>query len=852
MDERGRFWGGRPLSTVEGPITVLHLLRSSLPEVDGYAIRSASLFHALRAQGIEIVAATVPEFGEGTETETHEGVAYHRWSEASLGAGWRWARRILRYRAHERANREAEHYADIARRSGVRIVHSHSGARCGMIGARIAARLGLPYVCEVRGPWDEPAVSDGKLAPGSVAYDKMRRMQIRTVRAADRLIVASAALREYVVAEMGADPSVCVVAPDGVDSEKFCPLTGDNPLRADPRLGSGPVLGWVGSLRRWEGLDLAVRCLARLRDRFPDVRLAIVGEGPEREALSALAAEEGVADRVVLVGSVPHGELPLWYDRIDLFVVPRVDTAIARLVTPLTTLEAMSMARPVLLSDVGGHRDLIAVPGASFSFRAGDLDDLVAKASEALADGDARRAMGARARAWVVSERSWGRAAATCRSVYAELLADPPKLTSTRRQRLDPTPAPGRWVAVWSLLVGGAILLLSRTTGPEATPYVQALLLSQCVIFLAAHGMSRRAAEGSLFRAAADTFFDVGFAASLLGLATWSQRERMPVERLPLTLASVGAYCMFSASQVGFHLLGKAEFPAFWSTVRFVLALGTAVLATIRLDFWPLTFVLVASTTAWALHAALVWHGEPPTTAPPSPPQDPEARIAKPRDNIVDKLVFRPFSRRLSLPLARAGVSPNLVTIAALILGALAAWEISMPETMASLIGAVLLQISFLADCVDGEVARAQGRVSAFGAWFDWMSDRFVTLLAILGLGWGARHETIHQTAVIWASTLALIACEIFPRSFRDKTSFIGTISRGGAAGPATWGAIAAFHHWRERRGLGMSLGPGALILVVGVGAALGAKFETLLLLMVVRGLALLYKLTRIVMELES
>ncbi len=417
-------------------------------------------------------------------------------------------------------------------------------------------------------------------------------------------------------------------------------------------------------------------------------------------------------------------------------------------------------------------------------------------------------------------------------------------------ENAGPRRPPGRWVAAWGLLVGAAILALSRTVGQGYALAVQGLLLSQVVVYVVSHWMSRRAVNGALFRAAADTFFDVGFCASLLGLAAWTQRERMPVERLPLTVASIGAVCMFSASQVGYYLLGRAEHAAFWSTVRALLALGTAVLATITMDFWPLSFVLVASTLAWTTHAVVVWRGAPPPEVPATPPSDPETRIAKARDNIVDKLVFRPISRHISLPLARARVSPDLVTVAALVLGALAAREISKPGLVPSLIGAVLLQLSFVADCADGEVARAQGRVSAFGAWFDWMSDRFVIMFAILGLGMGARFETEHQTAVIWAATLALVSCEVFPRSFRDQTSFIGRIAPRPAQGPQP-GLVAAFHRWRERRALGMSLGPGALILVVGLGAALGLKLETLLLLMVVRGLALLYKLTRIVRELE-
>ncbi len=836
------------MSTAQKPIRVLHLLYSSLPIVAGYTIRSAYLLQSLRAQGVEVFAATVPDFGERAGTETIEGITYDRWSASALGPSWSWIRHVPSFRNRYRADREEDFYAGLAQRVGAQIIHSHSTARCGLIGARVAARLRLPYVYEVRGLWDESAIAEGLLVPGSLEHDLRRRQERRAVQAADRVVAISEALKSHLIAELGADPARCVVVPNGVDAEKFHPWTGENPLGGDPRLGSGPVIGYVGSLRRMEGLDLAVGAMRRLRERVPELRLVIVGDGPEREPLSRRAAELGVSDRVVMVGPVPHAEVLAWYDRIDLFIVPRIDQTVTQLITPLKPLEAMAAGRPVLVSDVGGLRELVADPGRGWTFHAGDEDDFVEKTASAVSDAAGLRAAGERARTWVETERTWQSVASLYLPVYRDLATSPPRDSTTRRRRMRPAAPPGRWVAAWSLFVGAAILALSRIPGPAADPYVQGLLISQVVIYIASHWLSRRALEGDLFRAAADTFFDVGFGASLLGLAAWTHPSPMPVHRLPLTLFSVGALCMLSASQVGFFLIGKREQPAFWSTTRGILALGTAVLSTIRMDFWPLLFVLSACTTASALHAAYVWSTSPLVEVRSAPVGDPAARIAKPRDNIVDKLVFRPISRRISLPLARMGVSPNVVTCIAVAFGAAAAWSLSYPDLPTRIAGVVFLQLSFLMDCVDGEIARAQGRVSPFGAWFDWMADRLVLLLAILGLALGATTE--HKTALIWAATLTLLACEIFPRSFRDKTSFVGAMRRTRLM-DAHPGLFEAFHRWRERRGMGMSLGTGALILVIGMGVLLRLRLETLIFLTVVRGLALLYKLASIVRELE-
>src|SRR5438067_13477478 len=97
-----------------------------------------------------------------------------------------------------------------------------------------------------------------------------------------------------------------MVVHNGVDLERFESLNGE-PVRQRYRLGNARVVGFAGSLKAWHGVDILLRAAVRLHT---DVRVLIVGDGPERVKLEALASELRICDRVVFSWAVPHHPLP--------------------------------------------------------------------------------------------------------------------------------------------------------------------------------------------------------------------------------------------------------------------------------------------------------------------------------------------------------------------------------------------------------------------------------------------------------------------------------------------------------------------------------------------------------------
>jgi len=171
------------------------------------------------------------------------------------------------------------------------------------------------------------------------------------VRAADRVIVNAEALRPR-----GAAGARTEVIPSGVDTDVFAPRP---PGRADARarLGLGAadvVIGTVGRLERRKGTAVLIEAAARLaKFGLPEVQVLVVGDGPLRDELSALAVRLGIPDRIHMLGD--RSDVPEVLAALDLFVLPSRTEGMSN-----ALLEAMATALPVVATAVGGNPEVIS------------------------------------------------------------------------------------------------------------------------------------------------------------------------------------------------------------------------------------------------------------------------------------------------------------------------------------------------------------------------------------------------------------------------------------------------------------------------------------------------------------
>lgn len=222
------------------------------------------------------------------------------------------------------------------------LIDAHYFYPDGVAAAFLGRQLGKPVFITARG-------TDINLIP---EYKIPRKMILWAASRASGLITVSAALKDR-LCDIGVAPEKITVLRNGVDLERFRPLG-----RAEQRSAMGmlsPLLLSVGNLVESKGHDLVIRALALL----PDMHLAIIGEGPEKQALQQLASSLGVAGRIEFLGSLPQSELPRYYSAADALVLASSREGWANVL-----LEAMACGTPVVATKVGGNPEVVASPAA--------------------------------------------------------------------------------------------------------------------------------------------------------------------------------------------------------------------------------------------------------------------------------------------------------------------------------------------------------------------------------------------------------------------------------------------------------------------------------------------------------
>ena len=391
---------------------ILHVLDHSIPLHSGYTFRTAAILREQRALGWETFHLTTPKQGStGAAVEEVDGLRFHRTSAPPdtglLGQMRRTAVRLDRLVTELQPD----------------LMHAHSPVLNALPSLWVGRRRKVPVVYEMRASWEDAAVDHGTTTEGSLRYRLSRALESFALRGVDQITTICEGLRGDILAR-GLSADKVTVIPNAVDADAFqFGVPADAALRRELGLEGCTVLGFAGSFYGYEGLNLLVAALARLAPHHPDMRLLLVGGGVQEEALRRQAEAEGVADRVVFTGRVPHSRVQKYYELIDLLAYPRLPMRLTELVTPLKPLEAMAQGRIFVASDVGGHRELVRHGETGFLFKAGSAEALADAVSRVLAQRECWPAIGRRAREFVERERTWANSVARYREVYARALA---------------------------------------------------------------------------------------------------------------------------------------------------------------------------------------------------------------------------------------------------------------------------------------------------------------------------------------------------------------------------------------------------------------------------------------------
>lgn len=344
---------------------------------DGQGVHLESMVAALRAQGhtVQVVGpAAYAEAGLGGESRT---VAL--------------VRRLLPGFAVELAELaySVPSYFRLARAAaafGPDVIYERYNLFY-LAGALLARRLGLPLLLEVNAPLAHERARFGNLKLHRLA----RWAEAYVWRAADRVLPVTDVLADHVRA-VGVPEARIEVVPNGIDLHEF-PEPAPEPGAPKPSL----VLGFVGFVRDWHGLDGVVRAIAAFQGP-PQVTLKVVGEGPARPGLEALAAALGISERVRFTGLAGRDAIPGLVAGFDIALQP----AAVAYASPLKVFEYMAAGRAIVAPDQPNLREVLVHEQTALLFDPTVKGAMWAAVERLVTDAALRQRLGRAARQAVI------------------------------------------------------------------------------------------------------------------------------------------------------------------------------------------------------------------------------------------------------------------------------------------------------------------------------------------------------------------------------------------------------------------------------------------------------------------
>lgn len=311
------------------------------------------------------------------------------WGLASAGA-FLFARVISRVR-------------DLHRARPIGLIHAHAPLPCGHAAMLLSRELKVPYVVTVHGL---DAYSTNQVPGRAGAW--CRRVTRQVYGQAARVLCISEHVREAVLAR---GPSIRTsVVYNGVDPDRFSP--------ADPATANPPSILSVGNLIPIKGHDTLIRAFATVCPTQPELRLDIVGDGPEQARLTALAQQLGVGERVRFLGRKQRREVAQLYRNCTLFALPSRYEGLG-----CVYLEAMSSAKVAIACHGQGIDEIIRHGSNGWLVAPDQPQELATGLTTLLSNSTLRDYIGGQARQTILEGLTLSQQAEDLRRIFEECRA---------------------------------------------------------------------------------------------------------------------------------------------------------------------------------------------------------------------------------------------------------------------------------------------------------------------------------------------------------------------------------------------------------------------------------------------
>lgn len=264
-----------------------------------------------------------------------------------------------------------------------------------LAGTLLAARHGTLFYLEVNSPLAEERGRHGGLQLRRLA----RALERLSWRRADRVLAVTGVLRNAIAAA-GTDPARIEVIANGVVLDRHAPAS---PVMARSGVEAPLLLGFVGFVRDWHGLDAVIAAIAA-HQGMPPLHLAVIGDGPARPGLERQAAALGMAGRVRFTGLVEPERVPALVAGFDVALQPKV----VAYASPLKIFDYMAAGRAIVAPDQPNIREILTHEDTALLFDPAQPEAMWRAVLRLAGDPALRTRLGQAARAALLrQDRTW-------------------------------------------------------------------------------------------------------------------------------------------------------------------------------------------------------------------------------------------------------------------------------------------------------------------------------------------------------------------------------------------------------------------------------------------------------------
>jgi len=401
--------------------SVLHLVTNSLPFTQaGYTIRTHNILEAQNLAGLSATAVTrygypinIGKFFSGNVSQvpafnSKRQISYHHLIPTGLSA-------------KNEMDIAVKQVIKLVEKIRPEILHPATDFVNGEIAAAVAAVTNLPFAYEVRGFLEQSWLTKSKAnLVESEFYREFLARETAIMHQAQAITTLSLTMKNEII-KRGIAASKIFITPNAVSENLLNNIVEPTAARANLGLAELPTFGIATTLYPFENVALLISAFDQLHQAGNRVQLVIVGDGPELPKLQQQAAGSKHANYIHLVGRKPFAETINYYQAMDVFCVPRTNSAVTQLVTPLKPLEAMALGRAVIASDLPALAELIEHDRTGVLVQPDSLSALTEALGQLLYDSAYQQRLANAAKEWVAATRTWSNVAAQYKEVYQQL-----------------------------------------------------------------------------------------------------------------------------------------------------------------------------------------------------------------------------------------------------------------------------------------------------------------------------------------------------------------------------------------------------------------------------------------------